>query len=172
MGWLDPVFVALSIVGYAGLVWVALAPAIALATRRPVLGLTLTTAAAVWSADIAATLLKRVFDRPRPFEALTDADPLLGATLGASMPSGHAATSFAGAVVLSALVRRWAPAFFVLATAIAFSRVYVGVHYPLDVLAGAFLGAAFGAAVAVLVLRTPRRTSVAPRRSEEAPPPG
>ncbi|MBW3593452.1 MAG: phosphatase PAP2 family protein [Actinobacteria bacterium] len=170
MGWLDAIFVALSIVGYAGLVWVVLASVLAARMRRPILATTLATAGAVWSADIAAALLKRVFDRPRPFETLGDADPLLGATLGASMPSAHAATSFAGAVILSALFRRWVPAFFLLATAIAFSRVYVGVHYPLDILAGAMLGAAFGAAVAVLVLRTPRRTSAGLRRSGEAPP--
>ena len=172
VAWLDPVFVALSIVGYAGLVWVALAPALAAWARRPVLGLTLATTGAVWTADLVAMVLKAAFERPRPFETLAHADPLLSATLGASMPSGHAATSFAGAVVLTALLRRGAPAFFLLATAIAFSRVYVGVHYPLDVLAGAVLGAAVGAAVALFVLRTPRLTSGALRRSGEAPPQG
>ena len=165
-------FVTLSIVGYAGLVWVALAPALALWARRPLLGLTLATAGAVWTADLAATALKAVFERPRPFETLAGADPLLGATLDASMPSGHAATSFAGAVVLTALLRRGAPAFFLLAAAIAASRVYVGVHYPLDVLAGAIVGAVVGAAVALLVLRSPRRTSGDLRRPREAPPPG
>lgn len=152
--------------------WVALAPALAVWVRRPILGLTLTTAAAVWSADLLATALKGVFERPRPFETLAHADPLLGATVAGSMPSGHAATSFAGAVVLTALLRRGGPVFFLLAAAIAFSRVYVGVHYPLDVLAGAVLGAAVGAAVALLVLRTPRRTSGALPRSGGAPPPG
>ncbi len=164
-------FVALSIVGYGGLVWVALAPALARWAQRPLLATTLATAGAVWSADLVATLLKAVFERPRPFEALAAADPLLGATVGASMPSGHAATAFAGAVVLSVLLRRAAPALFVLAAAIAFSRIYVGVHYPLDVLAGAALGAAFGGAVALLVLRLPRRSAAGLPRSEAARPP-
>ena len=172
MGWLDPVFIALSIVGYGGLVWVVLAPALARWAHRPLLGVTLTTAGAVWSADLIATILKVVFERPRPFETLAYADPLLGANLGASMPSGHATTSFAGAVVLTLMLRRGAPALFALAVAIAFSRIYVGVHYPADVLAGALLGATVGAVVALLVLRTPRRISGALRRSAEAPPPG
>src|SRR5262249_43678530 len=48
-----------------------------------------------------------------------------------SFPSGHAATSFAAATVLTAFAPRLAPAWFLLAVAIGFSRVYVGVHYPL-----------------------------------------
>ena len=141
-------------------------------TRRPVLRLTLATAGAVWSADLIAIALKVAFERPRPFETLAYADPLLRATLGTSMPSGHATTSFAGAVVLTVLLRRGAPGLFLLAAAIAFSRIYVGVHYPLDVLAGAALGATVGALVGLIVVRIPRRPSEVLRRSEEAPPPG
>ncbi|MDP9285952.1 MAG: phosphatase PAP2 family protein [Actinomycetota bacterium] len=71
-----------------------------------------------------------------------------------SFPAGHAATAFAGAVVLSVVAPRLAPAFLGLAVLIAISRVYVGVHYPTDVLAGAVLGALVGAAGAA-VLRLP-----------------
>ena len=130
----------------------------------------------MWTADVVAGALKALSDRPRPYETLADVDPLLGGALGTSLPSGHAATSFAGAVLLTGLVRRGAPAFFALATAIAFSRVYVGVHYPLDVVAGAALGALVGAAAAAAVARrrpTPlRRTSVDLPRSAAPPPPG
>jgi undecaprenyl-diphosphatase len=96
-------------------------------------------------------------------------DPLIGATVGQSMPSGHAATSFAGAVILTYLLPRGAPLFFLLAAAIAFSRVYVGVHYMSDVLVGALLGAAVGL-LGIGLLRLLRRTSRARRRSEAAPP--
>lgn len=170
-GWLDPLFIGLSAVGYAGLVWIFLAPALALLTRRPLLVPTALTAACVWGADLVALGLKSVVDRPRPFSVLPQADPLFGGTVGASLPSGHATTSFAGAVVLGYLFRAAAPALVPLALAVAFSRVYVGVHYPLDVLAGAAIGATV-AALAVWVLRAPLRLSEAPRRRSAGPPPG
>ncbi len=171
MGWLDPFFMALTVAGYAGLVWVALAPLLAIWGRRPLVATTALTAGTVWLADLLAIAIKPVVGRPRPFERLDEADPLLEATVGASLPSGHAATSAAGAIALAVLVRRAVPALVVLAALVAFSRVYVGVHYPLDVLAGAALGAAVAGAL-LLVLRGPRTPSRARRRSEAAQRPG
>lgn len=155
-------FVALSAVGYAGLVWIALAVVVALVTRRSLVGVTALTAICVWSADLLTLGLKAAFARQRPFETILEPEPLLEGTVGASLPSGHAATSAAGAVVLAAFAPRAAPAFALLAVAIAFSRIYVGVHYPTDVL----LGAAVGAAVALLGLQLRR-----PLRLEGSPPP-
>jgi undecaprenyl-diphosphatase len=136
-----------------------------------VLGLT---AVCVWSADLVALGIKAATARPRPFETIPQADPLIGATVGQSLPSGHAATSFAGAVVLTYTLRRSAPFVFLLATAIAFSRVYVGVHYLSDVVAGAALGAALALAVlgALGFVRPRRRISAARPRSQGAPPAG
>jgi membrane-associated phospholipid phosphatase len=171
VGWLDPVFIGLSLIGYAGLVWIALAPGIALLARRNAafaLGLT---AACVWSADLIALGIKAATGRARPFETIPEPDKLIGATVGQSLPSGHAATSFAGAVVLTYLLPRAAPVLFLLASAIAFSRVYVGVHYPSDVLAGAALGATV-AVVALVLVRARRPTSGGRQRSVGAPPAG
>jgi undecaprenyl-diphosphatase len=133
-------------------------------------------AACVWASDLLATILKVSIDRPRPFLVVPEADPLLGGTIGSSMPSGHAATSAAGAVALALLVGAALPravtvGLGLLAAAIAFSRVYVGVHYPLDVLAGAALGAAVATAI-VLGVRPLLRTSAGRPRSEAARPPG
>jgi undecaprenyl-diphosphatase len=170
-GPLDWLFVGLSVLGYSGLLWIALAPLLAWRGARPLLGTTALTAGTVWSADLISLALKAAIDRPRPYRTIADADPLLRSDVGASFPSGHAATSFAGAVLLAYLVRRAVPALVVLALLVAFSRVYVGVHYPLDVIAGAAVGAAVALAVAG-ALRFRRRTSEARRRSEAAPPAG
>jgi undecaprenyl-diphosphatase len=128
-------------------------------------------AACVWSADLIALGIKAASGRPRPYESIPSVDTLVGATIGQSMPSGHAATSFAGAVIVTYLLPRAALFAFLLATAIAFSRIYVGVHYPSDVIAGAALGALVSL-TALALLRLRRRTSAVRRRSEEAPPAG
>jgi len=160
------------VIGYGGLVWVALAPGLAYWARRQVLLTTALVAGCVWASDLTTSLLKLGFDRPRPFTVVPEADPLLHGTIGSSMPSGHAATSAAGAVALALLLGRALPwlvtvGLGVLAVAIAFSRVYVGVHYPLDVLAGAAVGAAVSTAI-VLAVRPLLRTSEARPRSGAA----
>ncbi len=87
-------------------------------------------------------------------------DPLVPLPHSSSFPSGHATASFACATVLSVLVPRGAPAFVVLAAAIAYSRLYLGVHWPGDVVAGA----AFGVVTALLLLGEVRRRSGGRRR--------
>lgn len=169
--WLDPIFIALSAIGYGGVVWIALATVLSLVGHRSLLLPTALTAGSVWAADLVAAILKNVIDRPRPPSVVPEADPLLVGTLGSSLPSGHAATSFAGAAVLAYLFPRALPWLIILAVAIGFSRVYVGVHYPFDVLAGAVLGASVGTLV-VLALRAPLKLSEARRPRAVSPPPG
>ncbi|HXV96700.1 MAG TPA: phosphatase PAP2 family protein [Gaiellaceae bacterium] len=168
---LDVLFVALSVIGQAGLVWIALAPLLALRAGKPVLFTTLVTAATVWTADLVAVGLKGVADRERPYEVIPVADPLLRWDVSSSLPSGHAATSAAGALILAYLIGRGGLWLGLLAVAIGFSRVYIGVHYPLDVLAGAAVGLCVGLAAAAL-LRRLRPTSAAQPRSGAGRPAG
>jgi undecaprenyl-diphosphatase len=164
VGWLDPFFLALTVVGYAALVWVALALLLSLAAHRPPLPALLAVGATVWSVDIFIAILKEAIDRPRPFRAIPNADPLTTVTVGHSFPSGHAATSFAGAVMLAVFFRRALPWLLLLAVGIAFSRVYVGVHYPGDVLVGAAIGVLWALGwLAIFRLLGPRIGSFRPR---------
>jgi len=136
-----------------------LALLLAYAWRRP--RIFLLVAAADATADATSGILKAVIGRDRPPLVYARPAPLVHDPATGAFPSGHAATSFACATVLAATWPRAAPAFFVLAAAIAFSRVYVGVHWPLDVIAGALLGVA----IALLLLVAVRwRSSRAPRR--------
>jgi undecaprenyl-diphosphatase len=110
-------------------------------------------------ADLTAVGVKEMFDRTRPPEG----EALIGLPGSPSFPSGHATMSFALAAFLSALHPRLRVPLFALAAIIAISRAYLGVHYWLDVAAGAALGTAFGLAAAWALRRT---TLVpAPRRA-------
>ena len=160
MGALDPLFVLLTRIGTAGAVWIAIACALALAWRRRTI---LWAIPVLWLADLTAYEIKLAVDRPRP-----RLEHLVRVPTDPSFPSGHAATSFAGATLLSWLAPRLAPWLALLAVAISYSRLYVGVHYPLDVLGGAALGTAFGA----LAITALRRRARGPRRSRAGPPAG
>ncbi|HEX2516786.1 MAG TPA: phosphatase PAP2 family protein [Chloroflexota bacterium] len=84
--------------------------------------------------------LKALFRRRRPFVDIVRA-LVVGKKPGSwSFPSGHTAASFAGAFMVSKIWPRYAPLFFALASMVGFSRVYVGAHYPGDVVSGAGLG--------------------------------
>jgi undecaprenyl-diphosphatase len=104
-------------------------------------------------ANTLASLLKAATQVERPPLRYANPKTLVSVPGGSSFPSGHTATSFACATVLSYFVPRAAPAFYLLALAIGFSRIYVGVHWPLDVLGGAVLGIAVGVAVTALLRR-------------------
>jgi undecaprenyl-diphosphatase len=116
---------------------------------------------AVGAASLAADLLKQAFDRARPPEL----DPGLGSLAplpdNASFPSGHSATAFAAATAVAILSPRLRPWALGIAAAVALSRLYLRVHFPLDVLAGGLLGAGLGALCALLALRLVRPAAAA-----------
>jgi undecaprenyl-diphosphatase len=131
---------------------VALAVGLALHARR-VPAAPLWAGAAALVTSLLTNVLKDAFDRPRP--SLSDPDITALASLpdSAAMPSGHAATAFAAAAVVSVFHPRLAVPALATAAIVALSRVYLGVHWAGDVLAGAVLGIAIGLAVAWVARR-------------------
>jgi undecaprenyl-diphosphatase len=155
---LDDVFVALSRIGSQGAIWLLIGVLAALYWRRPAIFLYVALADLV--AGVSGALLRQAIGRERPPLRFPEPHPLVHVPGNPSFPSGHAATSFACAATLAWLTPLSPIALYALATLIAFSRVYVGVHYPLDVIGGAALG--LGVATALRLLVEARRRS-APR---------
>ncbi len=103
--------------------------------------------AAVAGAWTVAEGAKYLFDRARPFIWDTEVAPLIKTPSSSSFPSGHSATAAAGALTLSVLYPPFAPALVAAAFLVVLSRVYLGVHFPFDVLAGAAIGISTAAIV-------------------------
>ena len=151
---MDTLMVVFTTAGEYGAVWVLLAVAMIAAGKHRTYGFAILAAIAlvVLFGEIG---LKHLIARPRPFLL----DPSLATTLvdlpsSYSCPSGHTASSFAAATVLclTPLVHRWLkPVAVGAAGIIAFSRLYLAVHNPTDVVLGALLGIACGCIAVCIV---------------------
>lgn len=110
---------------------------------------------AVFFAEWAEYMVKHAVARIRPCHVIQGVRLIVACPSSYSMPSGHALSSFAFALPLFYLTREyialiWRLYPLALASMVAFSRIYLGVHYPTDVLAGAFLGALIGLVLSVV----------------------
>jgi undecaprenyl-diphosphatase len=103
----------------------------------------LQTAASFIVAGTATYAIKNIFDRQRPFVSHPDVIYAKEYPTDAAFPSGHTSFAFSTATSLSLAIPKWyviAPSF-LYAGAVGYSRMYLGVHYPSDVLGGAIVGA-------------------------------
>lgn len=139
----DAVMPAISILGNGGFIWVVLGAVLLIIPQTRRVGLTIAIALAL-TLVLSELTLKVIVARPRPFMVNSSVVPLISPPSGFSFPSVHTASSFAavGALFFSRN-KLWIPAL-VLAALIAFSRLYVYVHFPTDVLAGIAFGLLFG----------------------------
>ncbi len=141
---LTPFFVAVTRLGDKGFIWILISLLLLCFKRTREAGVTAILALLLCLLVINLTL-KNLIARPRPFDMIEGLIPLIERPGDFSFPSGHSASSFAAAVVFfRKLPRREGFWVLLLAALIGISRLYVGVHYPSDVLAGIALGAGLG----------------------------
>jgi len=138
---LDGTMLALSGFGYRGIGFVlfALVPALRWG-RLSVMGAWRVVLAVLLTVMLVDLVLKPAVARPRPFDRPGAARVVGPPARGFAFPSGHAAASVAGAYALSLLWRSRRRAWWTLAVLVCVSRIYLGVHYPLDVVGGAVVG--------------------------------
>ena len=94
----------------------------------------------VFFSDFCTEKFKALFTRPRPCLSVEGANLLVGCSASYSFPSGHATNIFTAMVFLSLKYPKLSPLLLFIAFLVAYSRVYVGVHFPVDITAGALLG--------------------------------
>jgi undecaprenyl-diphosphatase len=138
---LSKLLVPLTTIGYAGTLWIILSIVMLFFRKTRKVGwLSLLTMLVCYLFN--DILLKELVQRPRPFMDLPQLQVIESKPTSWSFPSGHACSSFAAASTYSKGEEpRWLKGlFWFLAVAMTFSRPYVGVHYPSDVLAGACIG--------------------------------
>lgn len=136
---LDKGMVIITFLGDSGLIWIIIALILILNKKYRTVGL-MVLAALLLSTMLGDGLLKPLFHRLRPSTNLQPSELLIKKPMSYSFPSGHTTSSFAAAGVLSKYLRKYGLGFFVLAVLIAFSRMYLFVHYPTDILGGIILG--------------------------------
>jgi undecaprenyl-diphosphatase len=113
--------------------------------KKKIVVLSVTAVSAILARFGIVAVIRYLFYRPRPFLVLPVQQ--LTSNNGSSFPSGHAAFFFAMATAIYLYNKKWGIIFFVASGLMAVSRVIGGVHYPLDIIAGALIGAVVAYAI-------------------------
>ena len=130
-------FLFLTLLGNYAFIWLSLALIVAIQQKNRAKNIVLIVVSAIAFSFLATSALKLLFRIPRPSYLILDTKYC---PVDYSFPSGHAATSFAAALILGYFdpKRRWF--YLILASLISYSRLYLNCHHVVDVVAGAVLG--------------------------------
>lgn len=161
---LTPIIKLITHLGDKGAIWIAIT-ALLLAFKKTRRAGIFATFALIGSLLVNNIVLKNLIARERPYEVFSDVKRLIEIQRDFSFPSGHSGSSFAAAFAiflgLHGKLRKFlGGAVIVLASIISLSRMYVGVHYPLDVFFGILDGILIAICVSKIYEYTERRTSL------------
>jgi len=150
---LTPIMKAASFLGDDGMIWIAVTVVLLLLprTRRGGLDVLLSLSMTIVLNNL---VLKNLIARPRPYWVLPELELIVKPLSSYSFPSGHSFSGFAAATAITlAFGKKLGIPAYILAALIALSRIYVGIHFPSDVLAGAVLGVLVALLVCALTKR-------------------
>lgn len=152
---MDSCMIFFTHLGNFGLIWIAIGILLCIKAKYRRYGIALLIAIGS-AALIGNFIIKPIAMRPRPCMDFPNVPLLVSAPTSWSFPSSHSATSFAAAVVLWKLNKYFGFFAGIVAVLIAFSRMYLFVHYPTDILGGLLLGF-FCALLTLHILRLPSK---------------
>lgn len=144
---LTPIFVFITHLGNGGKIWIAISIFLLLFKKTRKIGM-MSLLALLGSYLINNLCIKNLICRTRPYEVVDGLKLIIEKQKDYSFPSGHTASSFASAIVLyKELPKKYGITALIFAIVMGFSRLYVGVHYPSDVIIGAISGILIGLGV-------------------------
>jgi len=136
---LDKLMPSVTSLGDGGMIWILISIILMLSKKYRRVGV-LSILALILSTVTGELILKNLIQRPRPFYEFPNIQLLIDKPGSYSFPSGHTASSFAVAGVIGVLIKKYRISIMILAGIMAFSRLYLFVHYPTDILGGIILG--------------------------------
>lgn len=157
-GFLDFLMPLISLIG-GGYLWAVTGLVLLFIKRQRINGITILSALIV-TVLITEFLIKPIFMRERPFIQNDDFFLLVKEPFGSSFPSAHTSTSFASSVPFFRINRKIGISAVIFAFLVAFSRLYLYVHFPTDVITGAFIGIIFGFLSAIVADKIRTRKAV------------
>lgn len=144
---LTPIFKFITHLGDEGYVWIAIAVILLFVKKYRKVGL-MVGASLLGSLVFNNMIIKNIVARPRPYRMIETLSILIPEPREYSFPSGHTSSSFAAGVVLYLMLpKKYGVPAMILAFLLGISRLYVGVHYPTDVLGGMVMGTLIAFAV-------------------------
>ena len=149
---MTPIWKFITALGNAGWFWILLTIILLIPKKTRRIGVASAIALFIGSL-ITNVALKNIVARTRPYEVVEGLNLLVGKAHDFSFPSGHSCASFASAfAIYKTAPKKYGIAALILASLIAFSRLYVGIHYPTDVIAGIIIGIV-SAVISVLIIK-------------------
>lgn len=147
----DRIMPLITSAGNLGIVWIVISVLLLAKSDYRLLGMMIL-ASLLITTIVGEGIIKQIVRRKRPFHEDDERELLITRPITYSFPSGHTASSFAVATVFIKTNNSASLVIIILATLIAFSRVYLGVHYPSDVFGGGVVGFLCGLLTVMLFL--------------------